>query len=426
MRCFVIGPIGDEGSETRRNADQLFEYLILPVLQTFNFDVVRADRISTVTSITEEIIRLVQESELCIIDLTESNPNVFYEAGRRHETGKPYIHLLHAGQKAPFDVQGTRYVSYKDLSLAANVFDAQSVLKEFVQVIARSGFGASKSTNPLNNIEESLKRIESRLSTAVTSFSVGASSERDILASDFGSLDPLRKVHAAYEAKNYRAAELALLELDEIYVDKNEVVYWAGRLARYGRRSAAELVVKYLSSEEFLQNLAAVAAEYALPGLGRFYVATGQGMVGQPIVTHLVDRVMKSPLFKTYSMEQQAIIANSAQAICYNNGDLEAALKYNEMACELEPIEPIWFFNHALTLFRLKDYLKASSVFDRVCPLYEEASRQVDPEVLEHGVTIYNAVGQKRGVEQCLGMLRMLDSERERRARESLAASIDA
>ncbi len=164
MQCFVIGPIGDEGSATRGNADHLYEFVIKPVLTSLGFDVIRADRLKTVASITDEIINLIQTSELYVIDLSESNPNVFYEAGRRHETGRPFVHLLRAGQKPPFDVQGVRYITYRDLAATPNVFEAQKQLQEFVQLIVKTGFGAARSSNPLNNIEESLRRVETRVS----------------------------------------------------------------------------------------------------------------------------------------------------------------------------------------------------------------------------------------------------------------------
>lgn len=73
-KCFVISPIGPAGSDIRRNADDVLELIIEPAVGPFDFDVIRADRLTTSSMITADIISLVQESELCIVDLTGSNP----------------------------------------------------------------------------------------------------------------------------------------------------------------------------------------------------------------------------------------------------------------------------------------------------------------------------------------------------------------
>ncbi len=57
-------------------------------------------------------MRLVQEADLCVVDLTDRNPNVFYECGRRHETGKPAILVIRKGEKIAFDLAGIRTISY--------------------------------------------------------------------------------------------------------------------------------------------------------------------------------------------------------------------------------------------------------------------------------------------------------------------------
>jgi hypothetical protein len=39
--CFVVGPVGDAGSETRNHADLLLEFIIKPVMDQFPDYVVR-------------------------------------------------------------------------------------------------------------------------------------------------------------------------------------------------------------------------------------------------------------------------------------------------------------------------------------------------------------------------------------------------
>ena len=54
--CFVVSPIGDEGTETRRHADLFLSALIEPALREFDLEVIRADKIGSAGMITSQII----------------------------------------------------------------------------------------------------------------------------------------------------------------------------------------------------------------------------------------------------------------------------------------------------------------------------------------------------------------------------------
>jgi hypothetical protein len=43
--CFVISPIGEEGTDVRQLADDLLELIIVPALEPFDFEVTHADKI---------------------------------------------------------------------------------------------------------------------------------------------------------------------------------------------------------------------------------------------------------------------------------------------------------------------------------------------------------------------------------------------
>src|SRR5690348_2835827 len=101
--CFIISPIGEKDSDTRQHADNLIRRIILPSLFGFNFQTIRVDQSFSNSRISDEIIDLLRNSELCIADLSEYNPNVMYELGRRHETGKPVILMRPKGQDIIFD-----------------------------------------------------------------------------------------------------------------------------------------------------------------------------------------------------------------------------------------------------------------------------------------------------------------------------------
>lgn len=115
--CFVIAPIGDSDSETRKRSDQVLKHVIRPAVLFCGYKAVRADEIDKPGMITSQVIQHVVNDPLVVADLTERNPNVFYELAIRHALRKPLVQLIRKGDGIPFDVAGTRtiYVDHKDL-----------------------------------------------------------------------------------------------------------------------------------------------------------------------------------------------------------------------------------------------------------------------------------------------------------------------
>lgn len=142
--CFVICPIGDEGTETRKWSDLTFKYIIKPVAEKFGYTPIRADHIKESGMITYQIIDQLIESDLIIADLTASNPNVYYELAIRHFIQKPCIQIIKYGHKIPFDINGMRTVFYDiDLELAEA---AKGELFDHIKSIDEGEF---KATNPI-------------------------------------------------------------------------------------------------------------------------------------------------------------------------------------------------------------------------------------------------------------------------------------
>lgn len=96
--CFVISPIGEEGSETRERSDKVLKYIICDSVEQLGYEVVRADKISEPGIITTQIIEHIIDSDLVIADLTDKNPNVFYELALRHAIRKPLIQMIMKGE----------------------------------------------------------------------------------------------------------------------------------------------------------------------------------------------------------------------------------------------------------------------------------------------------------------------------------------
>jgi len=110
--CFIITPIGAEGSLIRREIDGVIDSVIVPVLCELNFNPVVAHRIYTPGSINNQVIQHIINDKLVIANLTELNPNVMYELAVRHATKKPVVHICREGTDLPFDIRTERTLFY--------------------------------------------------------------------------------------------------------------------------------------------------------------------------------------------------------------------------------------------------------------------------------------------------------------------------
>src|ERR1051326_702264 len=77
-RCFVISPIGERGSQTRKRSDKVLNQIIRPAVKECGYKVFRADEIDQPGLITSQVVRHIIEDALIVADLTERNANVFY------------------------------------------------------------------------------------------------------------------------------------------------------------------------------------------------------------------------------------------------------------------------------------------------------------------------------------------------------------
>jgi nucleoside 2-deoxyribosyltransferase len=125
--CFFLTPIGDVNSPQRARSDQIKKFILNEVLSG-TFKVIRADELPHPGSITHQIIRLLNDADLVIADLTGLNPNVIYELAVRHALNKPAIQLVDSAAKIPFDLKDERTVEF-DL----NDLDSVDKCKEILQ-----------------------------------------------------------------------------------------------------------------------------------------------------------------------------------------------------------------------------------------------------------------------------------------------------
>jgi nucleoside 2-deoxyribosyltransferase len=103
--CFVMMPFSEV-------YDRIYRDLIVPAIEDAGLSAVRADEIRATGFIMEQIRAAIQQSRLCIADITDRNPNVLYEVGFAEAMRKSVILMASDLSQLPFDVSSQRVLSY--------------------------------------------------------------------------------------------------------------------------------------------------------------------------------------------------------------------------------------------------------------------------------------------------------------------------
>lgn len=126
-KAFMLMPLEDS------ELNVFYEDHIKTVVKEVNMHCIRADDIFNNKSIIDDIWRNINEARIIIADLTNRNPNVFYEVGIAHTLGKEVILISQNENDIPFDLKYIRAIFYKNTSRGAKEFESN--LKETIKAI---------------------------------------------------------------------------------------------------------------------------------------------------------------------------------------------------------------------------------------------------------------------------------------------------
>lgn len=142
--CFVMMPI-------RSEFDKVYHLLVKPSVEQAGLEALRADEIFSSGPIVEQVRVAIQQSRVCIVDVTDNNPNVLYELGMAETMGKPLILLARCGHRLPFDITGSRVLFYdadapqdarSALQAALNDIQGESSLQAAERIVANGMYRA--------------------------------------------------------------------------------------------------------------------------------------------------------------------------------------------------------------------------------------------------------------------------------------------
>ncbi|MCU7936562.1 MAG: tetratricopeptide repeat protein [Candidatus Thiodiazotropha sp. (ex Dulcina madagascariensis)] len=323
--CFVISPIGADGTEIRKMADDFLELLIEPALQPFGFDIIRADKITASSVITSDVIRYVQNSDLCIIDLTTHNPNVFYECGRRHENGQPFIQLIQKGDDLPFDVSGIRTINF-DISTPRSTLQSIHEIQAYIKNLEEHSYETAATGESLSSVAEGIRRIERRLIHIETQGLSGGQNLGRVSPNikDILTQHPIGAFNDAYESGNLELAVQLLPRIKRL-IGVKEWIQGANNLALVGEPAGEEAILEGLQEPDNIDHDLMVLCLYSLR---QYYFNRNLNQQGLQILRELIqdlfDKVIVTDQQKADIINQLALFQIS---ISDNEGAIKSALE---------------------------------------------------------------------------------------------------
>jgi len=133
-KCFVIMPFDSELDGVYR--------VIKETVEQHDIDCSRADARYISQPIIEDVKSQIAGADLVVVDFTNQNPNVYYEAGLADAWKKKWIVLAQSTNDLAFDVRHIRSITYSNKKMG----DDHS-LRERLQQALKETLGATRQVN---------------------------------------------------------------------------------------------------------------------------------------------------------------------------------------------------------------------------------------------------------------------------------------
>jgi hypothetical protein len=128
----------------RRRADQIYNYIVMPAVQSVGLEAYRADLDPSPGAITPRMLSELLSARLVIADLTGRNPNVFYELGVTHSFARPLISIADTSDSLPFDARDERIIELGEYPATGlsyeQVVESKDSLATSLRVVLGDGY----------------------------------------------------------------------------------------------------------------------------------------------------------------------------------------------------------------------------------------------------------------------------------------------
>ncbi len=127
--CFVIMPISDVDGYPTGHFNEVYKQLIEPAVTSAGYACSLATSSNSAHMIQLEVVTKVATADLCICDLSTSNPNVLFEYGIRQAFDKPTVLIKDDKTRRIFDLSGFRDIEYDHSLRIANTLAARDSIR---------------------------------------------------------------------------------------------------------------------------------------------------------------------------------------------------------------------------------------------------------------------------------------------------------
>lgn len=393
--CFVVSPIGKPDSPERKQAD-IFLDLIKDIGELHSLEVKRADEFVGSNDINDDVINKIQNADLCIIDLTGTNPNVMYEFGMRYQTSLPYIVCAKYGTKLPFDTITKRTIFYNDLDSTAEYKKIREQIRKYIEVFESQGYQSTETITSkdlygmLQTVIEKLDNMNNLSACANNSKNDWASPTSANVDDLLRQLEPSEAFRYAYSTNQIELAE-KLLE----YCRNQPFEYFFNKLCALSMRGS-EKGSKELESC-LNDHIDTMPLSQVIEAIGSLVTCYNRH---DSETTHMesMERLLEIALSRAQTNRDRAAILNQKQRLLAGANMFEEAEKVAKAATELNDEEPAYFYNYATILKKLgqsslaldnaKKAVKLSSEEDAdclelLCKLLKESADPANTELFE-------------------------------------------
>ncbi len=139
--AFVVMPFSETWSKI------VLSTLIEPACKSAGLSCFRGDTIERSRNLVSNILQAICEAGIVIVDVSEPNPNVYYELGLCDAIGKDYRVLKRVGVALPADLAGVHYIEYSLSDIATAREGLTKELSAWAKTNDLSPIRAEKATN---------------------------------------------------------------------------------------------------------------------------------------------------------------------------------------------------------------------------------------------------------------------------------------
>src|SRR5262249_16853541 len=151
---FVIMPFSSTATCTELQWTEIYENVFKPAVEDCGYSCERA--MPETGSLTKSIVDRLRNSWLVLADVTDRNPNVFYELGVRHSLSNRTIIITQDSNYVPSDLRGYWFIPYATSPGLVTKFK-----KDMRKLISDIEHNPDKSDNPISDY---LKQENSNIS----------------------------------------------------------------------------------------------------------------------------------------------------------------------------------------------------------------------------------------------------------------------